>query len=296
MAERLRRKVAVIKNSMDATRFATEASLSLFVDAPTNPVEHRKPLYEKLSLVPAREPMNRELDLYTNFLSVLKNRQITVPVQNRNSYWMQNVPYSVMEVVGTCAQFTDHHGAPLPKTTFPPSKDVATFINNVLKETNPTTVDRQFDLLLDITNNHVIGAANLGMVATRYISRFGDFRAYPQLKIAGKEYTKEASDEELGVILSQWSDKVARFEIHNTFGKNDGIGDGYYFWTHMFAAMALGTKGMQAKTMQKLVGQGTELMIWAKYKVAGRKGDILPHFEASRLGRSIGLLLIAGEK
>ncbi len=293
MRERLRAGVTSIKDSIETTRFATEACLSLFVDAPTNPVEHRKPLYERLSLVPTREPMNRELDLCDNFLSVLKNRKIATPVQDINPYWMPNSPYNIMEVVGTCAQFTDHHGAHLPKTTLPPSGDVEAFINKVLQEPDITTVDRQFELLLDITNNQAIGAANLGMVATRYISRFGDFRAYPSLTIAGREYTKDTSDEVLNETHSLWNDKVSRFETYNNFDKNDGIGDGYYFWTHVFAAMALGNEGIQAKAAQKLVARGTELMIWAKYKVAGRKGDILPHAEASQLGRAIGLSLIS---
>ncbi len=292
MAERLQARVESIMNSIRTTKFAMEACLSLFVDAPTNPVEHRKPLYERLSMTPTREPMNRELDLHDKFLSVLKNRQIATPVQDRNPYWMSNSLYNVMEIFGICAQFTDHHGSPLPKTTLPPSRDVEVFINKVLQEPDITTVDRQFDLLLDITSNHVIGAANLGMVATRYISRFGDFRAYPRLVIAGREYTQDTSDEVLNDTHALWNDKVSRFETYNNFNKNDGIGDGYYFWTHMFAAMALGDEGIQAKTMQELFSRGTELMIWAKYKVAGRKGDILPHFEASLLGRVIGLSLV----
>ena len=292
MAERLQARVASIKNSIGATKFAMKACLSLFVDAPTNPVEYRKPLYERLSMTPTREPMNRELDLYDKFLSILKTRQIVIPAQDRNPYWAPNSPYNVMEIVGTCAQFTDHHGSPLPKTTLPPSQDVEAFINKVLQEPDITTVDRQFDLLLDVTNNHVIGAANLGMVATRYISRFGDFRAYPRLTIVGREYTKDTSDDVLNDTHALWNEKVSRFETYNNFNKNEGIGDEYYFWTHMFAAMALGDKGIQAKTMQELFSRGTELMIWAKYKVARRKGDILPHFEASRLGRAIGLSLV----
>ena len=67
MAERLQARVESIMNSIRTTKFAMEACLSLFVDAPTNPVEHRKPLYERLSMTPTREPMNRELDLHDNF-------------------------------------------------------------------------------------------------------------------------------------------------------------------------------------------------------------------------------------
>ena len=79
-------------------------------------------------------------------------------------------------------------------------------------------------------------------------------------------------------MLSRWNTRVSRFGVYNNSEKSDGMSDGYYFWTNVFAAMALGDKGVQAKSMQRIVERGSELMIWAKYKVAGRKGDILSHF------------------
>lgn len=285
-----------IKDSLTATRFAATACASLFHDAPDNPVEYRKPLFERLSLTPATEPLNREATLQANFLEIIQAREIELPVQDRSPYWLNGTKYNQMEIIGTVSQFTDHHDAPMPKTTIPPAQDVERFINAVLAEPEPTTVDRQFELLLDITDNNVTGAANLGMLATRYITRFGDYRAYPELKLDGKVYTPETPDEEVDNMLARWNEKVSKFEVHSDSPKNDGMGDGYYFWTHVYAALALGDEGINAKAMQKLVERGTELMIWAKYKIAGRKGDILPHFEASHLGRAIGLSLASKDQ
>jgi len=280
-----------VRNSAAATRFAVEANLSLFADVPSNPSVRRKKLFDELASSPVKEPLNREEDLYTKFLSILEKRQITNPLQERNPYWLPNTPYSIGDVVGTCAQFTDQHGAPLPKTTLPPGEDVEKFIEKVLKEPEPVTIDQQFDMLLDITGNNVIGAANLGMIATRYISRFADQRAYPSLTIEGKEYTQETSDEEVGEMITKWNSKIARFKTYTDSEQNDGIGDGYYFWTHVFAGMALSVDSPQAKAMQTVFERGTELMVFVKYKIARRKGDVLPHFEASKLGRAIGLSL-----
>ena len=176
------RRIPII-DSVKTIRFAAQACLSLFNDLPTNLVEYRKPLFENLSRVPATEPLNREDSLHSNFLSILDARQIKLPVVNSGPYWMKNENYNLMEAIGTIAQFTDHHAAPLPRTTLPPAEDTERFINRVFNEPEPITVDRQFELLLDITNNNVIGAANLGMMATRYVSRFGDFRAYPNITI-----------------------------------------------------------------------------------------------------------------
>lgn len=279
------------KNGAAATRLAVEANLSLFVDVPSNPSVRRKKLFDELASVPVKEPLNREETLYPNFLSVLEKRGITNPMQERNPYWMPDTPYSVGDVVGICAQFTDQHVAPLPKTTLPPAEDVERFIEKVLKEPEPVTVDQQFDILLDITGNNVIGAANLGMIAARYVSRFADQRAYPSLTIEGKEYTSKTSDQEIGEMISKWNSKIARFETYTDSEQSDGIGDGYYFWTHVFAGMALSSESLQAKAMQKVLERGTELMIFIKYKIARRKGDILPHYEASKLGRAIGLSL-----
>lgn len=195
-----------------------------------------------------------------------------------------------MEVFGTSVQFIDQHDAPLPKTTLPPAKDVEAFINGILQQEGPVTVDKQFELLLDITGNSVIGAANVGMLATRYMSRFSDIRAYPHLNIGGTVITPDTDDEVVSGVMREWNTRMARFETDNS-GRNDGTGDQYYFWTHFFAACVSDSERMKGKVFQKTFEKGNEIMIFAKDKIAKRGGVVSSHFEASLIGRNIGLAL-----
>lgn len=173
-----------------------------------------------------------------------------------------------------------------------------TFINAVLKEpTDKVTIDRQFELLLDISGNDLLGAANIGMLATRLMSRFSDQRAYPNLNIDGKEIKyQETTDEEIEPIMRKWFHKVARFETFNDVnGKNDGSGDQYYFWTHFFAACVFESDTLSGKIAQKTFEKGNALMIYVKDKFAKRGGTVSNHYEASLLGRHLGLSIASNE-
>lgn len=279
----------------NSERFAIKSIISLCKDKPHYPSVKRRPLLQKLASTPIKEPLNRADGLLTKFLSIIEKRNIIYLSQNKNPYWMKNIPYDLMEVFGTCVQFIDQHNAPLPKTTLPPSHDVESFINKVLLEKQPVTIDRQFEILLDITKNNVIGAANLGMIATRLMSRFSEQRVYPTLTIGNKLVTSITSDEEIGVIMSGWFAQVARFEIFNdTLSKNDGSGDQYYFWTHFFAACIFDSNSIKDKAMQKMFEKGNDIMIFVKNNIAKRSGVISDHHEASLLGRTIGLAISIG--
>lgn len=296
--ELLQRTKDRIKERVAPTKLSLKAGLSLFMEKPSNPTVRRKVLYDELASTPIREPLNREDDLYSRFLSVLDRRQIPVTtiLQDQSPYWMPESSYNMMEVGGTSMQFFDHHDAELPKTTLPPVEHLETFIERVLQSPEPVTVDQQFDMLLDITGNNIIGAANLGMLATRYMSRFADSRAYPAVTIEGKEYTQDTSDQDINEAIRKWNSKTSKFETYNTSDKNDGLGDSYYFWTHLFGTMLLNTNGLSAKAMEKIFKKVTELMIFAKYTIARRKGNILPHYESSQLGREFGLAFIEQAK
>jgi hypothetical protein len=66
--------------------------------------------------------------------------------------------------------------------------------------------------------------------------------------------------------------------------------DTYYFWTHMFAALvykALNTPS--SKVMNGIFSYGSERMTFVKRKIA--RDPQFPHFEASQMGRNIGLAL-----
>lgn len=282
---------------IDTTRFAIESSLSLLRDSPNNASIRWRPVLNELASTSPREPLNREIDfqsdLLSKFLGIIDKRGIKPLAKDRSPYWMgQGTSYDKMEVFGTCVQFIDQHSAPLPKTTLPPSQDIQRFINHVLQEPETVTIDRQFEILLDITNNDVVGAANVGMLATRYMSRFSDIRAYPNLTINGKLITPSTSDSEIEPLMRAWNEKIARFETYNDKnGRIDGTGDQYYFWTHFFAASVFDNYTPVGRTFQAAFNKGNAIMIFAKDKIAKRGGTVSNHYEASLLGRHIGLAL-----
>lgn len=248
----------------------------------------------ELAATPKLEPLNRTEELYPKFSAILGERGIAPEsiLQNSSPYWAPGSTYDPMEVAGTSVQFMDKHKAPLPRTTLPPARDVETFIDGVLKEPGgPVSVDRQFEMLLDITDNNVTGAANLGMMATRYIGRAYDRRAYPELTIDDKTYTPDTDFKQLSELMRSWNDKIAKFE-YDEGGKNDGSGDLYYFWTHFYAGLAFAsTDTRQARALSKVFENGTEVMQAIKGKVTRNGVVITNRFEVSHLGRDIGLAL-----
>ncbi len=280
---------------LESSNFCFKVSVSLFNDKPHYASVRRRPLLYELASTPSVEPLNREEELLGKFLLIVQNRGITNIHRNKDRYWMKNIPYDLMEVFGTCIQFIDQYKTPLPKTTLPPAQDIETFINEILQQEGLVTIDKQFELLLDITGNSVIGAANVGMLATRYMSRFSDIRAYPNLNIAGTVVTYDTSDAAISAIMREWNTKMARFETKST-GRNDGTGDQYYFWTHFFATCVTDAESMKGKLFQKTFERGNEIMIFAKDKIAKRGGVVSNHYEASLIGRNIGLALSEDEK
>lgn len=278
----------------ESPRFALQASASLFNDKPHYASVRRRPLLFELASTPQTEPLNREEELLQKFSSIVKRRKHGGSDQKRGRYWAEDKPYDLIEVFGTCVQFIDQHNAPLPKTTLPPVQDVEQFINGVLKQDHPVTIDRQFEMLLDITGDSLVGAANVGMLATRYMSRFSDIRAYPNLNIDGTAVTPYTDDEDVSEIMRKWNVKVARFETYSN-GRNDGTGDQYYFWTHFFASCLADNESLQGKLFQKTFERGNEIMIFAKDRIAKRGGVVSSHYEASLLGRNIGLALVFAE-
>ncbi len=278
----------------ESARFALQSSVSLFNDKSHYASVRRRPLLFELASTPQREPFNREEVLLQKFVSIAQQRNLNDSHDKRGRYWAEEKPYDLTEVFGTCVQFIDQHEAPLPRTTLPPSQDIERFINGVLIQDHPVTIDREFEMLLDITGDSLVGAANVGMLATRYMSRFSDIRAYPCLNIDGTTVTPHTDDETISNIMRSWNAKVARFETYSN-GRNDGTGDQYYFWTHFFAACVADNESVKGKIFQKSFERGNEIMIFAKDRIAKRGGVVSSHYEASLLGRNIGLALVFGE-
>ncbi len=278
-------------NPLRDIRFATHAAGSLFKDVPSNPSVKHRPFVKELAAKPYDGVLNTEAALPGSFISIVNDRGIAIPIENRRPYWLEDTKYRTLEVVGTSIQYFDQHGAPLPDTTIPPVEDVQSFIEAVLEEPAEVTVDRQFELLLDITDNNIVGAANLGMIANRHLSRYGDQRAYPNLRIGGNEYTVDTPEQEIYDLLAKWSDHLARFEVKHDpslyEGRRDATGDSYYFWTHFFAAVMFGSHGIKSNAFKK----GNELMIFARDYIGNRGGIVATHSHSSKIGRDIGLML-----
>lgn len=274
-----------------AERFTLRAAISLAIDPSNSPLVRRRPLSDSIARTQVKEPLNREEDLLAEFISIVKNRDMSV-INNNRPYWMTGSPYNLVEVFGTCIQFIDQHSGSLPQTTLPPVQDLEVFINLVLQESKPLTIDKQFELLLGITRNNITGAANLGMMATRLMSRFSDQRAYPKITLNDKVFTPFSDDEEIEQIIRTWNEKIAKFETYDNSGRNDGPGDSYYFWTHFFAARVFSPDTLESKFFQKCSEYGTDIMVFIKNKIARRRGVVSSHHEASLLGRQIGISLM----
>jgi hypothetical protein len=283
-------------NSLESAIFAYKATSSLFKDYPHYSSIKRRPLLNKLVQTPPTKPTelsNREEELLNKFQLIIKERGIEGIPRIKRPYWIKNGLYDLFEVYGTAIQFIDQHNGQLPKTTLPPSNDIEAYINRVLKEpSKKVTIDRQFEILLDISRNDIIGAANIGMLGSRLMARFSDQRAYPKLHIDGKVIIYKATpDEEIELLMRNWFNKVARFETFNDVnGRNDVSGDQFYFWTHFFAACIYCQDTIDGKIFQKIFENGNKAMIYVKDKFA-KSGTVSDHYEASLLGRNIGLAI-----
>jgi hypothetical protein len=80
-----------------------------------------------------------------------------------------------------------------------------------------------------------------------------------------------------------------QFETYNNSGMNDAPGDNYYFWTHVFGAMAFSEQGLRQVMAQLAFGKGTEIMAFVRKNIARKQPNITEHAPASELGRAIGL-------
>lgn len=138
-------------------------------------------------------------------------------------------------------------------------------------------IDQQLEMQLDITNNNLIGATNIGWIASRIMARAADKRAYPSIRMGEDE-------------IRTWNTHVAQFETYDDAGVSDGPGDTYYFWTHVFAALIYSNKGMETEVMKQAFKNGTDVMMFVRKHIA-HKPNITSHHPASSLGKEIGLAL-----
>lgn len=261
--------------TFQSIKFAANASLSLF--RLNLLVDRYKPVYRAIAQTEQKEPLNRDEELLPNFLRIISNRNL---VLNNvfHPYWAPDGTYDPLEVFGTIVQVMDYHKQFLPTMILPPEIDVYSYINRVMNRDGKVTISQQFEELLDISGNNIIGAANLGFMASRVMARGLDTRAYPHINVGRDE-------------MLAWNNKIAQFETYGSVNGNDGPGDTYYFWTHMFGALFYKLySGIGKKAYNFTVEHGTEIMSFVRNRIAGSPINSA-HYEATLLGRNIGLAL-----
>jgi hypothetical protein len=235
--------------------------------------------YKRNGIEEPNLPLNSEVDIFPNFYDVMRQRGIRYSPKLDRPYWNPSKRYDPIEIFTTAIQFLDDHNEPLPATTLPPPDNVREYSNIVLSSEKKINVTEQFQLLLDVTDNNVVGAANLGFISSRFYARGGDRRAYPELNVTPDD-------------LVAWNNKIAQFETFNDMGTSDGPGDTYYFWTHFFVSSAYRSLDcMSGNIIDPAFEIGTGVMTQVRKNIAGQP-TISDHREASMLGRNIGIACI----
>lgn len=270
-------------STSEALSFAYKSALSLLRNIPDRPGVIFRPIYVENAHTPERLPLNIEDEILPSFMDTICERAIE-PNFSYRPYWNKAVEYDSAEVFGATVQSLDLHDAPLPRTVLPPEKDVARFIAGVKAAPHKVKLNEQLNIALDITGNDLLGATNLCWIATRFMARGADQRAYPNIFVDAD-------------VIRDWNSQLAQFETYNDSGMNDGPGDNYYFWTHVFAAMAFNKRGIQAKIAQAAFSKGTQIMAFVRKSIAkGNQPNITAHDPASSLGREIGHALSSRDK
>lgn len=263
------------RSPFETYRFLSHSILTLFQGK--QDVDSHRAVYAEVKGQPLREPLNREFDLVHNIIKVINKRNVLRPdASSLSPYWDMNIQYKPLEVFGTLIQFLDYHKTSLPLTVLPPQQDVERYVKTILLKEGRVVIDQQLDELLDITRNNLLGAANLGFIASRIFGRGLDCRAYPNLDVNDNK-------------MLEWGSKVAQFEYY-TGSNGDSAGDTYYFWTHLFAGLFYNIYGKNKFLYQTTFENGTALMVFVRQWVA-RLPTTSDHFVPSLLGRRIGLTL-----
>jgi hypothetical protein len=264
--------------TFDSLLFVYGSVKSLLHNIPERGGVIYRPIYEANANSPEIEPLNTEVDVLSGISNLVTEREAFHSLPHR-PYWDRSKKYNIAEVFGSSIQSFDLHDEYIPTTTLPPEEDVLAFIQGIRDRPERVTVPEQFRMALDLAGNDIFGATNICWITNRFMARGVDSRAYPNIPI-------DAS------MLYDWNDQVAQFKTYDQSGKNDGPGDNYYFWTHVFGAVAFSERGPQAKLAQLAFSHGTQIMTFVRKNIAtGNQPNITAHEPASSIGRKVGLML-----
>lgn len=258
---------------------ALKVTGSLFLSKRARRDPEIRRVYRAMGQTRPEAPYIVEDDLLNSFTRIVEEREIAKNEAKLDGpYWLLGTKYNPLEIYISAIQFFDDHSEPLPLTTLPLSEHVQEYGDFIFKSGRKVTLPEQFTKLLAITGNNVVGAANLGFIASRVYARGGDTRAYPDINVG-------ASD------IMRWSRKLSNFETYGASSANDAAGDTYYFWTHFFAASVYTTlRTNESTALNGLFGRGTEIMRFIRGSIVGQP-TVTEHREASILGRNIGLAI-----
>lgn len=263
----------------ETAKFAFQSAWALLHNIPGRPGVVFRPVYEENALTPETLPLNTEEETLAGFMDEVRKRGIQ-PGLSFRPYWNPDLRYDPAEVFGAGVQSLDLHDAPLPRTVLPPEDDVARFIDNIKAAPYPVRLTEQFATALNIAGDDLMGAANLAWIGNRVMARGADQRAYPNIYV-------DAS------TVKGWNEEVAQFETYSNSGKNEAPGDNYYFWTHVFGAMAFSRPRIKEKLAQFAFSHGTEIMAFVRksFSFDHKQPNISEHQPASDMGHAIGLAL-----
>lgn len=267
-------------NRLPLTISTVGVSKSLLTPTGVSALPERRAVYQSLATTEARLPIETDDTILPEFSETISNRNIVINHSElTHPYWDKKLTYNPWHVFSGSIQFFDDHRETLPHSVLPPEKDVAKYMQSVLNSHGPLRLSEQFNVLLDIADNNIVGAANVGFIGSRIGARFADSRAYPGIYFGEEE-------------ARLWNQRVTQIEVFGENIKYDASGDTYYFWTHMFAAMSFASINTpESKLLSGSFRHGTNVMRAAR-NMAGVP-ITTPHREASMLGRNIGLALIS---
>ena len=271
----------VVSNSTVKERFFDPLRFSIVsfsTSLRTKPVDRYPRIYQAIARQPEDKlSLNREEQLLPEFLKLVKRRGVTLGTLF--PYWSSERPINPLEIFGTLLQFSDYHELPLPKEVYPPEKDVREYVDRIMHSDGRVTIPQQFEHLLDITDNNLLGAIHLGFVASRLMARGLESRAYPSTQVGETE-------------MFAWNDKVTQFEKYSDLERNDAPGDTYYFWTHMLGAVYYKIHEGLGKSLYNFAFEhGTEMMRFIR-KWSMKAPTNASHHEPTLLGRQIGFALV----
>lgn len=267
------RNAEYLSDAMSAARIAAGVLSPRF----TRDIESQRKVYKGFIAHELTLPVNVEEDLLNSVVGIVNERDLASKnIDYKTPYWDKDLRYNPFQMFGALIQYIDFHDESLPVTVLPPQEDVDRYIGEVLNSRETLTIPQQMEKLLDITQDNIVGAANLGFIASRLVARTYDRTAYPAIDTSPD-------------VGNQWNRKIAQFEVYEKNAQIDGPGDTYYFWTHMFAGLGLSKlEGRTPEFINSFFTNGTQTMRFVREHIA-RRPTLSRHEEASLLGRNLGL-------